>query len=385
MRNVGLDWAARKISFCEVSGERVITRRTVSSLDHLDELLGPGCPPARVALEACREAWFIHAKLTRWGHEVVVVDTTRVKQLGIGQHGRKTDRIDAEVLARALERRTIPVAHVLSPARQKLRLELGIRRALVETRAQYITTVRGLARAHGEPLASCDANRFVRRVREASLSTETRDLIEPLVSLIVAVEQQLLAVEQRIDQLCAKEPVIQRLTTVPGVGIIVAAAFVSVIDEAKRFRHAHQIGSYLGLVPAENTSGDHRRLGAITKKGNTYMRFLLVQAAWSLVRRRQPDDPLRRWTLSLADRRGKRIAIVALARRLAGLLWAMWRDGTVYDAHVVAQTSAQGLRRQAQSAQQRAAALELAAAKADERRERLATISRQQELTMPSH
>jgi transposase len=132
------------------------------------------------------------------------------------------------------------------------------------------------------------------------------------------------------------------------------------------------------LVPNENSSGDHRRLGAITKRGNTYMRFLLVQAAWSLVRCRQSDDPLKRWALALAERRGKRIAIVALARRLAGLLWAMWRDETVYDTRVTAQSSAQGLRRQAQSAQLRAAALERAAAKAHDRRQILATISRQQ-------
>lgn len=378
MRSVALDLAARKIAFCEVNGDHVIARRTVGSLVALEDTLGPDCAKARVAIEACREAWFVHATLTRWGHEVVVVDTTRVKQLGIGQHGRKTDRIDAEVLARALERGSIPVAHVLSPERQKLRLELGIRRALIETRAQYVTTVRHLVRTRGEQIAGCDVNRFVRRARAAALSDETHALIEPLISLIVAVEEQLLAVEQRIDQLCAKETVVQRLTTVPGVGVIIAAAFVSVIDDAKRFAHAHQIGSYLGLVPNENSSGDRRRLGAITKRGNTYMRFLLVQAAWCLVRSRQSDDPLKRWTLALAERRGKRIAIVALARRLAGLLWAMWRDGTVYDSRVTAQSSAKGLRRQAQSTELRAAALERAASTARDRRQMLATMLRHQ-------
>ena len=123
MRKVALDLAERKISYCEVESGKAIVRRTASSLSLLRDLLGPGRPPARVAIEACREAWHVHAVLEKWGNEVLLVDTTRVRQLGIGQHGRKTDRIDAEVLALAVERGTIPEAHVLSPARQRLRLE----------------------------------------------------------------------------------------------------------------------------------------------------------------------------------------------------------------------------------------------------------------------
>ena len=126
----------------------VITRTTASSLFALEQLLEPTAPPARVAIEACREAWFVHAKLTEWGNEVLLVDTTRSRKMGIGQH-RKNDRIDAEVLAKAVETGGIPRAHLLSPHRQELRRQLGVRRALVETRAQYVTTMRGLAREHG--------------------------------------------------------------------------------------------------------------------------------------------------------------------------------------------------------------------------------------------
>ena|GEM_PF-2306639 len=100
MRNIGLDLGAKKISFCEVEDGKVVARRTVSVLSALEDTLGVNTPKARVAIEACREAWHVHDELVRWGHEVKLVDTTRVKKLGIGQHGRKTDRIDAEVLAR---------------------------------------------------------------------------------------------------------------------------------------------------------------------------------------------------------------------------------------------------------------------------------------------
>ena len=104
MRSVALDLAARKIAYCEVANGKVIERRTVSSLSRLEDLVGPGCPPARIAIEACREAWYVHAKLESWENQVLLVDTTRVQRLGVGQHGRKTDRIDAEVLAFGVER-----------------------------------------------------------------------------------------------------------------------------------------------------------------------------------------------------------------------------------------------------------------------------------------
>jgi transposase len=363
MRNVALDLGAKKIAYCEVASGQVVDRFTVSSLETLRTRLGPDQPPARVAIEACREAWFVHSTLTAWGHDVVLVDTTRSRQLGIGQHRRKTDRLDAEVLARALERGAIPAAHVLSPHRRELRRQLGVRRALVETRAQYITTMRGLARELGTPLPSCDSEQFGKRMRDAALSPELRALIAPLLATLEPLELQLAKVEERLAALSAQEPVIALLTTVPGVGPIVAASYVSVIDDAKRFRRAHQVESYLGLVPSEDSSGGKRRLGAISKQGNNYLRALLVQAAWAMLKASNRTDPLPHWAQAVAARRGKRVAVVALARRMAGLLWAMWRDGTVYDAEQVARSGARGLKRAAQSIEQRAAALERASKK----------------------
>ena len=131
MRRVALDLAVEKISFCEIEAGQVLARKTVSSLSSLKEVLGRTSLPARVAIEACREAWHVHAVLTKRGNEVLLVDTTRLRRLGVGEHGRKTDRIDAEILARAVEKGDLPKAHLLSPARQQLRAELGVQRALV--------------------------------------------------------------------------------------------------------------------------------------------------------------------------------------------------------------------------------------------------------------
>lgn len=370
MRSVALDLGAKKIAYCEVSEATIIDRGMVSSLSSLEPLLGPDAKPARVAIEACREAWFVHATLTAWGNEVLLVDTTRSRRLGIGQHRRKNDRIDAEVMALAVERGGIPLAHVLSPHRQELRRLLSVRRALVETRAQYVATMRGLARELGGKLPTCDTEQFVAKIRKTTLGEDVRETIEPLLALLGPLQDQLSAVEQRLEEHCALEPVVVLLRTVPGVGPIVAAQFVSVIDEAQRFRTAHQVESYLGLVPSEDTTGGKRRLGGISKHGNTYLRALLVQAAWIILRQPARTDPLQRWALAVAERRGKRIAVIALARRLAGVLWAMWRDDTVYDAEFVARSGARGLHRAAQGAEYRAAALERAAAKLRQHRAR---------------
>ena len=363
MRNIGLDLSARKICFCEVAQGQVVARTTVKSLQELQRFLGPGTTPARVAFEACREGWVTDSILREWGHEPLMIDTTRVRQIGIAQHGRKNDRIDAEVIARAVERGGVPLAHVLSPHRRQLRLELGNRRALVETRAQYIVMVRGMLRARGQSVKACDASTFARRLEEAELDAETRALVDPLRALLAPLQDQITRTEVRIEDLCHAEPVIQYLSTVSGVGLIVAAAFVSVIDDAKRFRRAHHVEAYLGLVPAENSSV-HRRIGAITKEGNAYIRALLVQSAWRILQLKT-DDPLKKWAEQVAQRRGRRIAVIALARRLVGLLWAMWRDGRVYDPALVGHTRRQT---STQTEQVVTTALELAAKRRRARR-----------------
>ena len=363
MRKVALDLGARKTAYCEVRDGKVVLRRTEEAVRGFEPLLGPDQPEAVVAIEACREAWHVHDLLRSWGNQVVLVDTTRSRRLGIGQHGRKTDRIDAEVLALALERGGIPAAHVLSPHRRELRRWLGVRRALVESQAQLVTTARGIAREYGAPLPRCSTARFVSNVRKLEGDPNLGAVLEPLLKMLETIHAELEGVEQALAKLCATEPVVTLLATAPGVGPIVAASFVSVIDEAKRFTSAHHVQSYLGLVPSEDSSGGKRRLGAISKKGNKYMRALLVQSAWIILRKSDPSDPLRLWAQAVAARRGKHVAVVALARRLVGVLWAMWSKGNAYEPSRLAVASSRGLTEAAQNLEFRAAALKKASKK----------------------
>jgi len=121
------------------------------------------------------------------------------------------------------------------------------------------------------------------------------------------------------------------LMTVPGVGPVTAGTFVAVVDTVERFSTARQVRAYLGLVPREMSSGETQRCGHITKAGNSRMRSLFVEAAWSFLRSQRAEaQPLREWASGIAARRGKRIAAVALARKLAGVLFAIWRDGSSF-------------------------------------------------------
>ena len=134
--------------------------------------------------------------------------------------------------------------------------------------------------------------------------------------------------------MAAHDERVQRLRTVPSVGPVTAAAFVATIDDVQRFRHAHPLEAYLGLVPRECSSGDTPRRGPITTAGSSRTRWLLIQAAVSILRRRPPEaETLQTWALRIAARRGKHVAVVALARRLAGILYALLRDGTVFTPH----------------------------------------------------
>ena len=152
--------------------------------------------------------------------------------------------------------------------------------------------------------------------------------------MFAPLNAQIAVADARISACAKDDPIATRLRSAPGVGPVTASAFVATIDAITRFRTAHELEAYLGVIPSERSSGEKRQLGHITKAGNGRMRWLLVEAAWQILRSKSAETAaLRAWTRQIAQRRGKRIAVVALARRLAGILYARWRDEVAYDAH----------------------------------------------------
>ena len=224
----------------------------------------------------------------------------------------------------------------MSQPQRDVRATLAVREALVRTRVRYLSLIRAVLRREGIAVPSGSAATFLRRLERVTIPAAQHAASAPLQALLPPLTAAIAAADQQIAQTRAANPVAQRLSTVPGVGPVTAVAFIATLDTVNRFAHAGQVATYLGLVPREYSSGEHQRRGAVTKAGNRRMRWLLVQAAWGVWRDRSPASAtLRAWAQALATRRGKRVAAVALARRLAGILDALWRDGTEFSSQRV--------------------------------------------------
>jgi len=310
MEHIGIDVHKRESQICMLreSGERVECRIRTDR-ERFAQVLG-GRAAARIVLEASTESEWVARCLEALGHEVIVADPNFAPMYATRSRRVKTDVRDARALAQACQLGAYRRAHRTSDAQRTVRAQLAVREALVRTRTRYIAVVRALLRGAGIRVPGLGSPRtFTTRV--AAIATA----------------------DGGFAQHASAEPIVQRLTTVPCVGPITAAAFRAAIDDVTRFRDAHQVAAYFGLVPRERSSGDGHYRGRITKSGNGRVRWLLIEAAWRLRRSTTPDvAPLQAWAARIAARRGHRIATVALARRLAGILFALWRDETFFAA-----------------------------------------------------
>lgn len=334
---IGLDLHKRESQLCILGADgEIAEQRIVTSRERFTTVLGER-PPARVLLEASTESEWVARHLETLGHTVVVADPNFMPMYATRSRRVKTDKRDARTLAEACRLGAYRPAHRLSDAQRHVRAELAVREALVRTRTRYLALVKAFVRRDGLRLPSSDAEHVPARLEALLLTRPEASILAretaPLIRALTLLNQEIAAADQGIVAIRRDDPVVARLTTVPGVGPLTATAFVATVDDVGRFASAHQLEAYLGLVPSERSSGETQRRGRITKAGNVRLRWLLVEAAWRLLRSRSDETAvLRAWAERLALRRGKRIAVVALARRLAGILYAMWRDAAPYNA-----------------------------------------------------
>jgi transposase len=287
-------------------------------------------PPSRVIVETCSEAFRIADAALAAGHEVRVVPSTLARSLGVGARGIKTDRRDAQALSEVSCRIDLPSVHVPSLQARERKTLCGMREALVGARTKLLNTVRGWLRGQGRRPRGGDVKTFAARVRAACADIPLPEYVERQLRMLEVLTVEISAADRDVAARAKADPIARRLMTVPGVGPTTAVRFVAALDEISRFRGAHAVESYLGLVPGEHSSSGRTRRTGITKAGPTALRWCLVQAAWA-ARRARCQDPMHRWATMIELRRGRRVAMLALARKLAGILYAIWRDGTVYD------------------------------------------------------
>jgi transposase len=208
----------------------------------------------------------------------------------------------------------------------------GTREILVASRTSLICCVRGWARTQLLKVRSGESETFTKRVLDAAATTPDGipEYIERLLTSINSLHEQIAAADKELEQLTEQEPICQLLMSVPGVGPVTSMRFVAAIDDVSRFANAHAVQAYLGLTPGENSSSTRQQRTGITKAGPAPVRRTLMQAAWN-IRRLRPMDPISQWAMEIEKRRGKFVATVAVARKLAGILFALWRDGARYE------------------------------------------------------
>ncbi len=326
---VGLDLGDRYSRYCLLNEEcEVVEEGRIQSTETAFRRHFEGEPRQRIALECGTHSPWVSRLLQALGHQVIVANARKIPAITASQS--KNDRNDAELLARfaAHDPRLLsPVQHRSLERQQDLNL-IQARATLVRARTMIVNALRGLVKSAGSRLPACSTESLPVRVR-ASIPPALKAATFPLLSQIALLNRQIASMDRQIEKLAAKYPEIRVLRTTPGVGPVVAAAYVLTLDrpDAARNRSA---GAFLGLRPGQSQSGESDPQRRISKAGDSYLRSLLVQSAQYILGRFGPDSALRRWGLKLAStggKRGKKRAIVAVARKLAVLLHSMWRSG----------------------------------------------------------
>jgi transposase len=206
------------------------------------------------------------------------------------------------------------------------------RDGLVKSRSRLVMMVRSLLDSEGIELKSCATNAFVDAVSDIwdKLPQKMCNAVEPALTAIHMLTEQIDDCDRRLEKAMAEDADVKRLKTTPGVGTIVAACFVMAVRNPERFASGRQVGAYLGLVPSLYQSGKTFRRGRITKHGSKQARWLLCVAANALLRTKRPSA-LKEWGQGLVERVGRKKAIVAIARKLASVMWAMLKNGRDFE------------------------------------------------------
>lgn len=331
MQHIAIDLGGRKSQVCvrDASGnilkEQKVETRTLKTFLKRNS-------PSRVILETCAEAFAVADSALEAGHEVRVVPASLVRTLGVGARGIKTDERDARTLSEVSTRISLPSVHVPSDRSREWKAICNMRDELIKCRTALINSVRGWARQGLLRIPSGGAENFHKRFLTAVKNSPDGlpTFVERVLESIGDLSEKIAEADKEVEKLSIEDPLCKRLRTVCGVGPITSLRFVAQLDEISRFSSAHAVQSYLGLTPGENSSSDKKRRTGITKAGSVALRSALVEAAWNLKRYR-PNEPIALWAAEVEKRRGKTIAVIAVARKLAGILYAMWRDGTSYE------------------------------------------------------
>jgi len=335
LSRVGVDLAKNvyQLHGVDRSGKTVWKRRLRRGqwLQALVDKVEPGCV---IGMEACTGAHHWARELQSRGYEVRLIAPQFVKPY---VKSNKNDANDAEAICEAMSRPQMRFVTVKSVEQQDIQATHRVRTELKDQRNAKANQIRGLVAEYG--LVAPQTLLALRKAipcwledADNGLTDHFRTLLHGLWSDLVTLEDRMTELNKAIQKIADSNEITQRLQQLRGVGPLVATALVATVGTGEQFNKGRQMAAAIGLTPRQYSSGDKQRLLGISKRGDTYLRTLLIHGARAVVSQaKHRDDPLSRWAISIAKRRHPNVAAVALANKTARMAWAMLRNETNYD------------------------------------------------------
>jgi transposase len=324
---IDLDKHSSQIAILTEDGE-VVQQRLANDVTRLEKFFGELPPHTPVAIEASGTWWWLVDLLERLGHDPILSHPKQTKAIAAAR--LKNDRVDAERLALLLRGDLLPTVWIppaaLREARELVRhrIQLVWVRGVIRNRLQAMLARRNLQPTSGQ---SWLTQRGQRELHRLPLPAAAGRIREDCTAVLPLLDAQIRRLDAELLARWGQDPRVQRLTTIPGVGPFIAIVLILELGDIARFATAKQVASYVGLTPRVRASAGRVRAGHISKEGNRLLRWVLVLAATQASRR---PGPLRTWFHAVKKRRGKKVARVALARRLAEIVFHVWKHECDY-------------------------------------------------------
>jgi transposase len=329
MVHVGVDLDKRSSQIAVLTDEgEIVQRRLANDAVGLEQFFGQLPPHTPIAIEASGTWWWLVDLLEQLGHRPVLSNPKQTKAIAAAR--LKNDRVDAERLALLLRGDLLPTVWIPSPvlreARELVRhrIQLVWLRSVIRNRLLAMLARRNLQPTSGK---SWLTQRGQRELKELTLTEAPSRIRDDAGALLSTLDRQIRQLDTELVTRWGRDPRVQRLTTIPGIGPFIATVLVLELGDIHRFASAKRVASYVGLTPRVRGSAGRVHGGHITKEGNRLLRWVLVLAATQAVRR---PGPLRAWFHAVKKRRGKKVARVALARRLAEIVFHVWQQECDY-------------------------------------------------------
>jgi len=332
IKRIGIDLAKQVFQLHGVDNhEKVVLKKQLSRKKML--VYFQSLAPCLIGMEACGSSHYWARELQKLGHTVKLMAPQFVKPY---VKGNKNDTNDAEAICEAVSRPNMRFVSIKTVAQQDIQAVHRIRIGLVKQRTAKINQIRGLLAEYGIVESKGvnvlrNALLWILEDAENGLSADFRILLEELRQDLIALDERILTLTEKINVIAKADEDAQRLQQIPGIGPITATAIISAVGDGKQFKCGRDLAAWLGLTPKQHSSGGKERLLGISKRGDAYLRTLLIHGARAVLRfSEMKTDSLNCWLQDLCDRRNKNIAAVALANKNARIIWAILTKKTNY-------------------------------------------------------